>query len=240
MSDDAFVIAYEFSQPGISEPTRFVIRLHPQTLALLSDPPTGIPDWARLAFHKCPNCPLSEEEAPACPVALRLSHVVSGFADVFSFAAVSVRVTVPERAYVKENIPVQAALSSLIGIYMVTSGCPVLGTMKPMVRFHLPFASELETITRAVSMYLLGQYLVAQEGGAPDWTLAGLSESYQATAKVNRAFARRLNAAAPKDANANALIRLDSIARALPFTVESHLEELRFLYGMTPVVAGPT
>ena len=53
---------------------------------------------------------------------------------------------------------------SLIGIYMVTSGCPIMDKLRPMARFHLPFASTEETIYRAISTYLLGQYFLEQKG----------------------------------------------------------------------------
>jgi hypothetical protein len=116
---------------------------------------------------------------------------------------------------------------------MVTSGCPVLSKLRPMVRFHLPFAAELETIARSTSMYLLGQYFVSQQGGTPDWSLQGLAANYQAAGLVNRAFAKRLRTAAPKDANVNALIRLHTFAQALPDTIENQLEELKFLFEST-------
>ena len=174
---------------------------------------------------------LKEDESPQCPAAIRLPEVVAGFADIFSYERVSARVTVPERTYEQADVAVQVALSSLLGVYMVTSGCPVLKPLRPMVRFHLPFATELETITRATSMYLLGQYLVVQDGGAPDWKMETLSENYAAASQVNRAFAGRLRAAAPKDANVNALIRLDSVARSVPDLIESQMDELRFLFG---------
>jgi hypothetical protein len=231
----AFFIRYEITHrasAGEAEKSSvFHIQIDPKTLLNAAPPPEVVPEWAKLSFEKCPNCPLREEDSPACPAAVRLSEVVAGFGDIFSFARVSARVTVPERVYEQEDVSAQGALSSLLGVYMVTSGCPVLGTLRPMVRFHLPFASELETITRATSMYLLGQYLVAKDGGTPDWSLTTLSENYEATAKVNRAFASRLRAAATKDANVNALIRLDSVARAVPDLIESELDELRFLFG---------
>jgi len=113
----------------------------------------------------------------------------------------------------------------------VTSGFPVLGRMGPMVRFHLPFASELETLVRASSMYLLRQYLIGKAGGDSDWSLQGLAEEYRATAEVNRAFARRLRAATPSDANVNALIRLDTFAQSMPESIDSHLEEVAFVFG---------
>ena len=229
MPNEPFVIRYEFSHG--EKTSTFEITLDPKTLQNTSPPPVPPPAWAKLSFQKCPNCPLREEETPHCPAALGLTEVVAQFADIFSYERVSARVTVPERVYEQVDVSVQEALSSLLGVYMVTSGCPVLSKLRPMVRFHLPFQTELETITRATSMYLLGQYLVAQDGGAPDWSLAGLSANYEATSVVNRAFAARLRAAAPKDANVNALIRLDSVARSVPDLIDSQMDELRFLFG---------
>ena len=224
-----FVIRYEFSHAA--KTSTFTIGLDAKTLMNVAPAPVPPPPWAKLSFQKCPNCPLREDDSPSCPAALGLSDVVTSFADIFSYERVSARVTVPERVYEQSDVSVQEALSSLLGVYMVTSGCPVLSKLRPMVRFHLPFATELETIARATSMYLLGQYLVAQDGGTPDWSLTQLSETYGAASIVNRAFAGRLRAAAPKDANVNALIRLDSVARSVPDLIESQMDELRFLFG---------
>lgn len=230
MTGTTFDIEYDFSDPGGDALGRFRVALDPKTLLNAAEAPASPPDWARLDFERCPDCPLAGTST--CPVAARLAEVVSRFADVSSHARVSVEVRVPERTYLQRDVPVQGPLSSLLGVYMSTSGCPVLGSLRPMVRFHLPFASELETVTRATSMYLLGQYLEAQGGAAPDWTLGGLAERYRAALAVNRAFARRLRAAAPRDANINALVRLDSLARSLPELVADRLGELRFLFGL--------
>ena len=225
----AFVIRYEFSHGGVTK--AFNITLDPKTLLNTAPAPDSPPAWAKLSFEKCANCPLREEDTPSCPAALTLSEVVASFAHIFSYERVSARVTVAERVYEQVDVSVQEALSSLLGVYMTTSGCPVLAKLRPLVRFHLPFATELETVTRTTSMYLLSQYLVAQDGGTPDWSLEGLSKTYEATSVVNRAFAKRLRAGATKDANVNALIRLDSVARSVPELVESQMDELRFLFG---------
>jgi hypothetical protein len=228
MPPASIVIRYEFARPDHTS-VEYVVELDPKTLLNRAALPAELPDWARLPFEKCANCPLAND-VEACPTAGRVAGLVARFGDMFSYERVSVKVTVPERAYAKDDVPVQAALSPLIGLLMVTSGCPILGKLRPQARFHLPFASELETITRATSMYLLAQYLVGQKGGEPDWALAGLAATYRATSKVNRAFANRLRAAAPKDANVNALIRLDTFAQAMPATIEDQMEELQFLF----------
>lgn len=228
---EKFVIRYEISHSAAGGGSwTFTVELDPKTLRNVAAPPEPAPEWTKLSSSKCPNCPLKEEDSPTCPAASSLADVVARFANIFSYERVSARVTVPERVYEKD-VSVQEALSSLLGVYMVSSGCPVLGKLRPMVRFHLPFATELETITRSTSMYLLGQYLVAQDGGTPDWSLTGLSADFEEASKVNRAFAGRLRAAALKDANVNALIRLDSVARSVPDLIESQMDELRFLFG---------
>lgn len=229
MPSESRVIRYEFTRPG-GTPVAFTVTLDAHTGLNLAQPPKAIPEWAKLSFQKCPNCPLNEATSPACPVALQLSEVVDAFRDMFSYDRVSARVMMAERTYERTDLAVQAALSPLIGLIMVTSGCPILGKLRPQVRFHLPFATELETIARATSMYLLAQYFVAQKGGTPDWSLEGLAEIYRATGIVNRAFANRLRAAAPKDANVNALIRLNTFSQAMPQTIEEHMEELKFLF----------
>jgi hypothetical protein len=227
-TESAWSVRYEFTLPE-KKSVEFTVDLDPKTLRNLAVPPAP-KDWARLEFEQCPNCPLTPKDCASCPVALQLSALVAEFAQVFSYEKLSARVTVPERTYLAENISAQAALSSLLGVYMVTSGCPVLSKLRPMVRLHLPFAGELETIARSTSMYLLGQYFVMKRGGTPDWTLDELAETYRQASKVNRAFAKRLRAAAPKDANVNALIILHSFAETVPATIEDQLEELKFLF----------
>ena len=46
---------------------------------------------------------------------------------------------------------------------MATAGCPWTDRLRPMARFHLPFANEAETVYRSVSMYLLSREMT----GAP-------------------------------------------------------------------------
>ena len=79
-------------------------------------------------------------------------------------------------------------------------------------------------------MYLLGQYLRAQAGETPDWSLEGLAAIYREVGAVNRAFAKRLRAAAVKDANVNAIVILDAFAKAMPSLLEDRLAELKYLF----------
>jgi len=125
-----------------------------------------------LRYHQCANCPLDEGAHPHCPIAANISRIVEKFNDLISHDRVNVVVVTDERTYAKDTT-VQMGLSPLLGIIMTTSGCPVMEQLKPMVRFHLPFASLEETIFRMVSMYLVAQYLRSRRARQLSGTLTG-------------------------------------------------------------------
>jgi hypothetical protein len=218
-----FIYIYQFSD-GASK--HFDIRLDRSNLLLQARRPADLPLWSLLTFEKCEICPLQETEHTYCPIAANLAGVVEEFRNLLSHEKVSVTVVCEDRLYAKDTT-VQGGLSPLLGIIMTTSGCPVMEQLKPMVRFHLPFASLDETIFRAVAMYLLAQYFRHQDGKPASWSLEGLQPIYGEVGKVNRDFAKRMRAAAKKDANVNALVNLDVFASMMTFAAEDTLNRLK-------------
>ena len=209
--EEGLCIRYAFDLPP--HPTRdFVLHLRRDTLALIHSPRATYPDWAALHYYQCPNCPLQTERFPRCPVAAGLVEVVEFFQDVWSFQEIAVEIAVGPRS-IQMRTAVQNALSGLVGVYMVTSGCPVLDKLRPMVYSHLPFGSLEETMYRAVSMYSLAQVLRYRRGLKPDWDLSGLAKIYDEVGVVNRSFHRRLPVTGTKEAGRNALISLDCYAQ---------------------------
>ncbi|MFZ5471536.1 MAG: DUF6901 family protein [Myxococcota bacterium] len=225
---EPFVIRYEFAWSDGTKRS-FLVELDPTTLAIVSRAPTSPPEWAKLDYQKCPNCPLSSMEFPHCPTAVQVADVVGTFAETYSYDTAEVHVWVSGREIIKKT-SVQTSLSSLLGIFMTTSGCPVLAKLRPLVRFHSPFATEEETFFRSVALYLIAQYLRQQSGQTADWSLNGLSAIYQDIGTVNKAFAERLRVGGSKDANLNAVIRLDMFAKGMPQVIEDGLAELRPLF----------
>jgi len=208
---------------------QFKIMLEAETLRFI-DPGAHTPgNWAMLDNEKCSNCPLSSGAHPFCPVAQNLLNILPHFINTFSYEPVHVIVNDSERTY-SANITIQRGLSSLIGIIMVTSGCPVMSKLRPMVRFHLPFASVEETIFRSVSTYLLGQYFEHKNNSNGDWQLDGLVKIYEDVQLVNIGMANRLRTVAAKDANINALIVLDIFAKEMPHNIHESLQSLEYLY----------
>ncbi|MBI4424712.1 MAG: hypothetical protein HY554_13345 [Elusimicrobia bacterium] len=189
----------------------FELALDGETLSLAGKPGRALPEWTRLDNEQCPNCPLKAATTPRCPVAANLVDVIEGFKDGISFHEAEITITAPAREY-RKRAPLQTGISSLIGVVMVTSGCPVLDRLRPMVCTHLPFAEVNETMYRAISMYLLAQYFLHKRGRAPDWELKDLVKIYDEISTVNRHFAKRLKTIQIEDATLNALVSLDCFA----------------------------
>lgn len=192
-------------------------------------PEAAPPAWASLRQHQCPSCTLTPATHPYCPIAVQLAQVVESFADFTSFDDVTLTVTTEQRVYSKKTT-LQQGLSSLTGLLMATSGCPTMEYLKPMARFHLPFASVEETEFRMLSMFLVAQLKRQAKGLTPDWTLEGLKAVYAKVSEINAHFAGRLREVAKNDANMNALVNLDCFAKAVPWAVRTSLNDLDALF----------
>lgn len=199
----------------------FTVRLKRPRLDLETTPRTEFPEWTALEFHKCPNCPLKPETSPRCPVGVSLIDLVDLFKDCLSTDVSEMSIVSEDREY-RKTIGIQFGISSLMGLYMATSGCPVIDKLRPMVLTHLPFSSLEETTYRSLSMYLVAQYLRHRRGEKADWDLKDLMSSYDAVNAVNRAFIQRLHSVAPKDANANALVNLDCLPGYARFSLNKN------------------
>lgn len=204
------------------------IQLDPSNYTIIPDKKADVPEWAMLEFGKCSVCPFTASQHKYCPVARNLAALTMTFSDQPSTVVVDARVITKDREYFKRT-SLQTVLSSAIGLYMTTSGCPVMSVLKPMAKYHLPFANLNETIYRSVSAYLLQQYFRKKKGLEPDWDLKGLNKAYENITVLNLAIVDRVRKASQKDANYNALIILDVFAKMVPWTIDHGLSEKDFL-----------
>ena len=229
MDENVLTIEYEFKLRS-GEKRQFFVRLERPSLQLITGQTTTVRPWTRLTHHQCPNCPLRPAEHLDCPIAANLVDVVETFKDSLSIEEVDITIRSELREYHK-RAAVQDGISSLMGIYMVTSGCPIMDKLRPMVYTHLPFSTLEETLYRAISMYLLAQFFREQQGQAADWKLEKFTRIYEDIATVNQSFTRRLLSINPRDASLNALVGLDCFASAAAFsTVEDNLKEFQSLF----------
>ena len=208
---------------------QFRIELDPVTLDRVRAEHAVAPEWARLDYSKCDSCLLDSSQVDYCPVAVSIADLVTQFKDIVSHQEVDILLVTNDR-YVGKHTTVQEGISSILGIHMVTNGCPTMEKLKPMVRFHLPFASVEETAYRAASMYMLSQYFRMKDGLEPDLELRGLAKIYEQVEVVNAGMLRRIRKASTEDANLNALIHLNVFAQLMPCFVEDALAAIEYLF----------
>ena len=224
----AKTIRYRFRMPDNTRED-FIFKLNPKNLELQNNIPHSLPKWAKLDFHQCSNCQLDVVTYPYCPLASNIVSIIRRFDGILSYEKVKV-VVITEERWITQETTAQNGISSMLGLVIATCGCPHTTFFKPMAWFHLPLASEEETILRATSIYLLAQYYKHKEGGSADFKFEGLSKIYNNMQIVNLAIAKRLREAVVTDSSLNALVQLDNFAQTLPFVIEESLEEIRYLF----------
>ena len=206
------------------------LALDPKTLELLEPQHPADPDPATLGFCQSRTCPLWSSERPTCPAAIGLEDLVNTFTGHPATEEVDVSIETPARTYVKRT-SLQQSVTSLVGIFMVASGCRTLGKLKPMVRYHLPFATLEETQYRVLSMYLLAQYFRVRQKQVPDWKLSDLVQMYRDFQAVNEHFVKRLSHLNKHDPSINALVILEAFSYAIAFSIDRHLlDEVELLF----------
>jgi len=218
MNEALHVITYRFHDPdgGTKE---FCVQLEKPALGLVRPPSAEtLPAWTELGHQQCPNCPLSANAHEHCPIARNLVGVIEAFHDVFSHEESDVEVITPSRTYTARANNTKA-VGSLIGIYMVTAGCPIMDRLRPMVLTHLPFTSTEESTYRMISMYLMAQYFRQHKGYVPDWEMKRFPAFFEQVSMVNQAFVKRLTTYVEHDASLNALNLLNCFASATRRTI---------------------
>ena len=218
-------ISYRFDLPDGSQ-TFLYFAFDAADFRLSNAAPAAPPFWTELKFNQCVNCPLNAAEHPHCPAALQMASAVEPLKALVSFDTVGVTVTQAERTIYAETTA-QQAMSSVLGLIMATAGCPWTDRFRPMARFHLPFASEVETVYRSISMFLLARELT---GASHEQGFAALEKLYENLHVVNRDMSRRLGAATRTDPAQNAMALLDAYTTLLPAALECSLQELKPLF----------
>ena len=219
-------IRYRFDLPNGTKKTLDFF-FDPVSFTLTNPPPSPPPFWTELGFNQCANCPLNAAVVRHCPAALQMVRGIDELKDLVSHDTVTATVVQEERR-VSVVTSAQNALASVFGLIMATSGCPWTDHLRPMARFHLPFASEAETVYRSLSMYALAQVAWGRNSGSASFD--GLREIYAQLHSVNRGMSRRLGAAAQTDPARNAMALLDAFAALLPDVMDKSLQEFEPLF----------
>ncbi len=225
---DTFFITYRFTLPNNQEET-FKLIFDAASIELVSDQIASPPFWTELEYHQCPHCPLTSETHTHCPVALNLVSTIHRFDRLMSFDKVMVKVVSAER-HVVQQTSAQEGISSLMGLLIAGSSCPLTHFFKPMARFHLPFANKDETLWRAAATFLLARYFTDNGLQSSDMELGGLVKIYDDVAQLNDYVVERLRAATSKDSAVNALVHLDVFAKFLTPPLEDSLNQIKPIF----------
>ena len=228
MNDAPYQIHYEFHLNGETV-EHFDIQLDPQTLLLLSSNLENLPEWTQLEHKQCSICTLNNKIVSHCPVAVNISTIISVFKNFISHEECTVHCITPERTYLKKTSVVEG-LSSILGIVMATSNCPVMEIFKPMARFHLPFSTLEETIVRTTSMYLLRQYFEYNSNRSPDLKLDKLQAHYNNVRLLNEGIYDRIKDLHKNDSDKNAIVVFHSLSDLLTMEIDTNLQLIAYLF----------
>lgn len=218
---------YQFNFPD-GKKKEFLVDFDKQSLRSKLPDGNQYPDWAQLEFNKCINCPLTSEDYLYCPLAINLVPIIYWCKNLASYDEADVTITSAERE-VHVHTSLQHAISSLLGLLMGSSACPKMKFLRPLARFHLPLASNEETIFRAVSVTFLKNYFSQEKNNNED-SLAELKQQYRELQDINRFIAERIRGATKCDAAINAIVLLDVLSKSVAFSIDDSLQQIRYLF----------
>jgi len=204
----------------------FEFTLDGTSFELITNDIPNPPDWTRLGYKQCPHCPLSPEKTLRCPLALQLHDIVDRFHDTNSIDKVELEVVTMERRVI-QTLDIQQAIASMLDLIWPICGCPKTTHMKPLARFHLPVASEEETVFRVTGMYLLAQYFLSHTSHDAGIEFDGLTKIYKESHVLNSAIASRLRGVTRSDSVKNAITLIDMYSMLVPALLEDQLAEMR-------------
>ena len=180
------------------------------------------PQWTQLQHGQCQGCPLTGERT--CPIAQNMAEAALEWRTLASFDKVNVSVAIDNHAITRITTTAQQVLSSVVGIIIAASpGCPATKMLKPMVVFHRPFASQEESVYRALANMALFYQLSPQTQTFKHFCLA----RYKTLHTVNVGLVQRIRKENPHDESLiNALINLDTFVKGIIYNVENDYPSL--------------
>ncbi|OIO21501.1 MAG: hypothetical protein AUJ54_04710 [Ignavibacteria bacterium CG1_02_37_35] len=218
---DILKYSYTFKLKSGLEKT-FVVSVDKSSLSIIYKNNGSFPEWTKLQNFKCRHCELDPKIHEYCPLAINLVDIIQTFQEYNSFDEAEITVETENRNYSKTT-SIQSGVSSMLGIRMVTSGCPVMGKLKPLIPTHLPFASLEETEMRVLSSYLLAQYVKWKRGGEADWEMTNLINIYEDIRILNHNVSKKIADLEKKDVSINSLIVLNNFADYVTFTLDEKM-----------------
>lgn len=189
----------------------------------LSDQKRLLPDWcAKSQFH-CPDC---TEPGDFCRVAAALSKITEYAKNVSSIEHINLSVITSKGHIINRDFTAQEGFSVVFLSAITLSGCHVF--KKYAWAFdHYRISTDIKGLFYIfLSSLLTYKYLTHGDTGhktVEEEFIAG----FNAIKDIIRGVIKVLLKESKKDANVNALVRIDSIAYLLKESYKDHIELLR-------------
>ncbi len=104
---------YTFAFEG-SEAKTFDIVFRADTLSIILDQKADVPEWTRLSFSKCPNCPLDEKCHSVCPAAISLVDIINIFQSSLSYEHATVTIESEESLNALTNLDAYTQIMTFV------------------------------------------------------------------------------------------------------------------------------
>ncbi len=196
-------------------------------IQLQQSEPSTPDDWCQLSYQQCKHCPLDSSNK-YCPVALKLSGLLTKTELVRSYEQVTVRYINEHKHILTLKADAQSLLTTMAGLLIAgTSNCSHTRFMWPMARFHRPFSGLDESVNKAMAN-LSSLYIRSRtEMNFTDWAL----RYYQNITIVNLALIKRLRAdVEATEPLVNALTNLDLFSKEIIFNLNNNMSGIAHIY----------
>ncbi len=200
------------------------------TLRLSREAKSQFPKWTRLSFFQCPECELSADTHPTCPVAEVLARFARDIGDRNSVERVNVLVEEDDRREIRiRGVPLQQVVGELVRLAVFQSGCPIGRKLKPAMARLRPFPTRDE-IVQAFAIFFALQQCGRTAGRAE--AAERQRDFMQSLHNVFGFLSKRLEQAGRGDAYINGIVIIDSLSLlfslSAPELVRKAIEESRF------------
>lgn len=189
------------------------------------------PDWIRLDYCKCTNCPMNSELHENCPAAMAIIPLVKVGAELSSIEEIMIRVGHGDYVVEKEGIA-QDLLSSLMAYILFNSACPILGGLRRMHLFTPPFPAFEVVLYHALAHELVGRYYFSKLNDEKSIDIGQIHRDMnwrgEGIKMVIRAFVERFpkSDSGRNDGMHNAAVLIHSTVNLVSLNLDNLLEKL--------------
>jgi hypothetical protein len=188
-----------------------------------------LPDWVKLEFHQCTNCPYKSENITFCPAAFEMQDVILQCSNCISYERAELS-RIDEEGTVTTETDMQKALFAVIGEKVISSGCSRLNSRQWSLGYYSILTTPVNLFYRSISSYLMRQFFTFSGNCDPD--LKGHLDYLDEVISIFGKLFERIRGETRQDANNNALGSMVMSAQILRHQRDDWLGALKGKMGL--------